>query len=602
MVDIRLEIAPTAPTDRRHGWATTRSRGAPIIGIRSQTIRSLGDMHGLNLDQRRAAAQFPYDPNARYVLMWEKRENWYYNTAAHSDWTVYEGAISSMRGESDQSPEPLLHEDWERPYPYGGGAIPDYIPGVPVLGNVGPPVQARALIYSHQLPGNRWPFDGQVVDLNLTPIFGWHKPGIQEREIFGYLVNDVQVTQEAWRDFYLIPNRGWYAYWRFPLVHSWIEFKNIQPLWPFEFANAGESKLSSVDSDSFSRSDYIQIDNSSDIDCAGRSRLSGSSYRGIYMTPVTVTGHGSTYTGELIRGETARALIQCTSKISTAIPHVVWQPTAYARGSGRVIITAYFVAPPDDATHFYEVGFIRGGSTISVAPSVSVGADLVNIPGTSVVSVSPSSVGVASPLISVAGWCYAYGKTPIIYNTIVGRGSVDGSSLVDISGDVTILGSVIIDFHGLPSRGVATTFDHFPAMVIQYYSREFKAKTNYLRDRLMEHYLSLIPYVPPFGVYFALFSEDPTAAGDMSSELLYPGYRRTPITFDLYGGRIARNTNNMSWGVPPHTTWPKVSFWGVVDAPSAGNLLYFGTLGGDRSYGSGLTVEIPAMSCEIEES
>lgn len=107
------------------------------------------------------------------------------------------------------------------------------------------------------------------------------------------------------------------------------------------------------------------------------------------------------------------------------------------------------------------------------------------------------------------------------------------------------------------------------------------AMTQYLRKKLGDHSLGKAAYTMPNPVYMALFTADPTDVGILTSEVVGSPYARVSSTalfggFDLTTG-IGVNANDIDFGVPA-ANWGTVSHAGILDASTAGNLLYFDAL------------------------
>ncbi len=100
------------------------------------------------------------------------------------------------------------------------------------------------------------------------------------------------------------------------------------------------------------------------------------------------------------------------------------------------------------------------------------------------------------------------------------------------------------------------------------------AISTYLADKLFNHVLRNEVYTPPAKVYLALYTTDPTAAGT-GTEVSGAGYARQEIAFDASASRATSNTAAVEF--PKATAnWGTVTHWGLKDADTAGNLLYFG--------------------------
>lgn len=98
------------------------------------------------------------------------------------------------------------------------------------------------------------------------------------------------------------------------------------------------------------------------------------------------------------------------------------------------------------------------------------------------------------------------------------------------------------------------------------------AKSAYLRDKLVEHALGITTFTKPTNVYLALFTSDPTV-DDTGTEVSGGSYARQQLSLDnASDGRCASNTSETFSSLPACI----LTHWGIYDASSGGNLLYFG--------------------------
>lgn len=97
-------------------------------------------------------------------------------------------------------------------------------------------------------------------------------------------------------------------------------------------------------------------------------------------------------------------------------------------------------------------------------------------------------------------------------------------------------------------------------------------KSNYLKDKVIKHVLGEASFTMPTNVYLALYTNDPTVA-DTGTEVVGGSYARQQLSFaTASNGAKASNTAETFSSMPAVT----VTHWGIRDASSGGNLLYFG--------------------------
>ena len=103
--------------------------------------------------------------------------------------------------------------------------------------------------------------------------------------------------------------------------------------------------------------------------------------------------------------------------------------------------------------------------------------------------------------------------------------------------------------------------------------------------------------------YLALFLTDPTASGT-GTEASGGGYARKVISFDapslVAGKQQVKNTDAVDYGVITADIGT-VSYWGIFDSQTGGNLLWFGSFARGKNVlnGDAITVNAGAIVCKI---
>lgn len=103
--------------------------------------------------------------------------------------------------------------------------------------------------------------------------------------------------------------------------------------------------------------------------------------------------------------------------------------------------------------------------------------------------------------------------------------------------------------------------------------------------------------------YLALFLTDPTASGT-GTEASGGGYARKVISFDapslVAGKQQVKNTGAVDYGVITADIGT-VSYWGIFDSQTGGNLLWFGSFARGKNVlnGDAITVNAGAIVCNI---
>ena len=123
------------------------------------------------------------------------------------------------------------------------------------------------------------------------------------------------------------------------------------------------------------------------------------------------------------------------------------------------------------------------------------------------------------------------------------------------------------------------------------------ALSAYLENKLNDHVLGGSDYSRAATVYFALFTAAPNESGS-GTECSGGNYSRVAVTNN------ATNFPASSSGVKANGTavtfptasgnWGTVTAFGVFDASTSGNLLYFGSLSASRTVTSGDTARFAA--------
>lgn len=99
-------------------------------------------------------------------------------------------------------------------------------------------------------------------------------------------------------------------------------------------------------------------------------------------------------------------------------------------------------------------------------------------------------------------------------------------------------------------------------------------KSAYLRTRIVKHILGILSFTMPTNTYVALYTTDPTVS-DTGTEVTGGSYARQLVSWGTESGGVVPSNAVINFTNMPTTS---VTHWGLRDASSAGNLLYFGAL------------------------
>jgi hypothetical protein len=110
------------------------------------------------------------------------------------------------------------------------------------------------------------------------------------------------------------------------------------------------------------------------------------------------------------------------------------------------------------------------------------------------------------------------------------------------------------------------------------------SKANFLEDELLDHVLSAATYTPPANVFLALFTVAPSDSGG-GTEVTGGSYARKSVANNATNFPAASaGSKNLAVSqsfVTPTAPWGTVVAFGLFDALTVGNLLYWGWLGSD---------------------
>lgn len=121
-------------------------------------------------------------------------------------------------------------------------------------------------------------------------------------------------------------------------------------------------------------------------------------------------------------------------------------------------------------------------------------------------------------------------------------------------------------------------------------------KSAYLRDALVEHALGINAFTMPTNVFLALFTSDPTV-DDTGDELTGGSYARQQLSFAAAVDGVCDSNTSETF---TNLTANRITHWGIYDASTSGNLLYFGAF--DIFIDVNNTDDLPIASGDISIS
>ena len=122
------------------------------------------------------------------------------------------------------------------------------------------------------------------------------------------------------------------------------------------------------------------------------------------------------------------------------------------------------------------------------------------------------------------------------------------------------------------------------------------AKSNYLENKVIDHFLGTSSTSAPSNVFMALFTSNPTDANS-GTEVSGNGYSRQVITFNAASSGSATNSSAETF-TASGGNFGTITHFGIFDASTSGNLLYHGALTDDKVIedGDSLVVAIGAIT------
>ncbi len=119
--------------------------------------------------------------------------------------------------------------------------------------------------------------------------------------------------------------------------------------------------------------------------------------------------------------------------------------------------------------------------------------------------------------------------------------------------------------------------------------------TNYLENKLIDHFLGTTSYTMPTDVYVGLFTVAPGEAGG-GTEVTGGSYARQIVTFGSASGGATSNDGNVDFTGMPSATVVAI---GIFDNLTSGNMLLYGTLTTNKTTDAGDTLRIATGDLDI---
>jgi hypothetical protein len=126
------------------------------------------------------------------------------------------------------------------------------------------------------------------------------------------------------------------------------------------------------------------------------------------------------------------------------------------------------------------------------------------------------------------------------------------------------------------------------------------AKSNYLEDKILDYVLRDTADWAPSAVYLALHTANPDEDGS-GTEVSGNGYSRQAVTFAASSSGSA-SSNSVEEFTASGGAFGTVTHFGIWDASSSGNLLYYGALTASKVIADGDTLRFASGAITITEA
>lgn len=113
--------------------------------------------------------------------------------------------------------------------------------------------------------------------------------------------------------------------------------------------------------------------------------------------------------------------------------------------------------------------------------------------------------------------------------------------------------------------------------------------TDYLEKKLVDHSLGITSYTKPTADYLSLHTASPGDTGAQTDEVTEGGYARQEITsvMTAAGATSGQSDNDtaITFG-PASESWGTITYVGIEDASTTGNMLLYGNLETSKAIGT----------------
>lgn len=121
--------------------------------------------------------------------------------------------------------------------------------------------------------------------------------------------------------------------------------------------------------------------------------------------------------------------------------------------------------------------------------------------------------------------------------------------------------------------------------------------SNYLENKLVDHSLGTTTYTKPTSVYVALYTSDPGEANS-GTEVSGSGYARQVCAWNAASSGAATNSSTLTF-TASGGNFGTVTYIGIFDASTSGNLLLSGALTTSKTINDGESLVFAGASITI---
>jgi hypothetical protein len=126
------------------------------------------------------------------------------------------------------------------------------------------------------------------------------------------------------------------------------------------------------------------------------------------------------------------------------------------------------------------------------------------------------------------------------------------------------------------------------------------SKSNYLEDAVLDHVLGTTALTSPSAVYLSLHTTSPGEAGT-GTEISGNNYARISVEFNAASGGSATGPTVDKEYTATGGDWGTITHFGIWDAATSGNLLYYGALTASKTIADGDSLRFVADSITVTE-